>query len=98
MSLGSSFPPGYIEAQVKRQLRPGAVVKLVRIMGDGKPHEKRFVVLHNDVIRDLVKRPEWVLGEITAELRDDIVSALKFARTLSTAEVNVYCESLATLR
>jgi hypothetical protein len=153
MSLGSSFPPGFVEAQVKRQLRPGAVIKLLRIMDDGKPHEKRFVVLHvddhtitcvinsainsfiaqrpallqcqvsisasihasmnhdshvdcsrihrwatEDVLRDLAQQPNWILGEITTALRDDIVGALKFARTLSTAEISVYCESLASLR
>lgn len=152
MSLGSSFPPGFAEAQIKRQLRPGAVIKLLRIMDDGKPHEKCFVVLHvdehtvtcvinseinpfianrpalmqcqvamcvsahafmhhdsyidcsrthgwatEDVPRDLTRRPEWLLGEITTALRDDIVAALKFARTLSAAEVSVYCESLASL-
>jgi hypothetical protein len=51
-----------------------------------------------DVLGDLAKDPNWVLGEITPALRDDIVAALKFARTLSMDEINTYCESLASLR
>ncbi len=48
MSLGSSFPPAFVEAQIRRQLAPGAVVKLRRVMDDGVLQEKRFVVLHVD--------------------------------------------------
>jgi hypothetical protein len=50
-----------------------------------------------DVVRDLVGQPDWVLGTVTSALRDDIVSALKFARTLSQADVRTYCDSLATM-
>ena len=48
MTLGSAFPPKYLEAQIRRQLVPGAVIKLLRVMDDGQLHEKRFVVLHVD--------------------------------------------------
>ena len=48
MSLGSSFPPAFIEAQIRRQLAPGAVIKLRQVMDDGVLQEKRFVVLHVD--------------------------------------------------
>ena len=46
MSLGSHFPAGMAAASARRQLRPGAVVKFVATMDDGRQHEKRFVVLH----------------------------------------------------
>lgn len=48
MALGSSFPPAFIEAQIRRQLVPGAVIKQRQVMDDGELHEKRFVVLHVD--------------------------------------------------
>ena len=48
MSLGSGFPPDFLRQRVQAQLRPGAVIKLVRKMDDGLLHEKRFVVLHVD--------------------------------------------------
>lgn len=48
MPLGSSFPPSFVAAQVRRQLTPGAVIKQRQVMDDGVLHEKRFVVLHVD--------------------------------------------------
>lgn len=48
MALGASFPPGFLEVQIRRNLVPGAVIKLCQKMDDGKVHEKRFVVLHVD--------------------------------------------------
>lgn len=48
MSLGSGFPPEFLRGRVRSQLRPRAVIKLVRKMDDGDIHEKRFVVLHVD--------------------------------------------------
>lgn len=45
MSVGGSFPREYREAQVRRLLVPGAVIKLCRVMDDGELHDKRFVVL-----------------------------------------------------
>ena len=38
-----------------------------------------------------------MLGSITAELRDDIVGAIKFAETLSVAEVSCYANRLRRL-
>lgn len=46
MSLGNVFPASFAQAQIKRQLKPGTVIKLSVIMDDGKPHEKRFIVLN----------------------------------------------------
>lgn len=46
MSVGSGLPGDFLEAQIRRRLRPGAVIKLYRKMDDGRLHEKRFVVLH----------------------------------------------------
>ena len=48
MALGNAFPPGMAAASIRRQLRPGAVIKLRRVMDDGEIHEKRFVVVHVD--------------------------------------------------
>lgn len=50
-----------------------------------------------EVIQELMNKADWVLGSITAELRDDIVGAIKFAETLSVAEVSLLCESLAQI-
>jgi hypothetical protein len=46
MSLGNAFPASFAQAQIKRQLKPGTVVKLSFVMDDGKLHEKRFIVLN----------------------------------------------------
>lgn len=149
MTLGQAFPPGLAATSIRRQLRPGAVIKLRRVMDDGQIHEKRFVVIHvdertvtcvinsaisvfvqtrpamlrcqvampaaahsfmehdshvdcsrthayatNDVMRDLVKEPGWVLGAIAAGLRDEMLAALKFSPVLSSHEVEVLCASL----
>lgn len=48
MTLGQAFPPGLAAMSIRRQLRPGAVIKLRRVMDDGRIHEKRFVVIHVD--------------------------------------------------
>lgn len=44
MALGSAFPRGFVEAQIKRQPKPGTVIKMRQVMDDGVIHEKRFVV------------------------------------------------------
>ena len=46
MVLGAAFPAAFLESQIRRQLVPGAVIKLRQVMDDGVVHEKRFVVLH----------------------------------------------------
>ena len=152
MALGASFPPGFLEVQIRRNLVPGAVIKLCQKMDDGKVHEKRFVVLHVDentttcvinseisafllrrpallkcqvstpaasqpfmnhdshvdcsrarvyntsaVVGELISQPDWILGAITLDLRDNIVAALKFASTLTVKEVAQLCNSLASL-
>ena len=149
MSLGSGFPEDFRVAQIKRRLRPGAVIKLFRRMDDGRLHEKRFVVLHVDdhtttcvinsdigkfvrarpalmrcqvliqraqhdfmdhdshvdcsrvrsflteeVIADLMSRPEWILGDVTDSCCDDITAGIKSSETLSVAEVERLCSSL----
>ena len=45
MSLGAIFPKGMQEESVRRQLKPGTVVKLKVVMDDGQRQEKRFVVV-----------------------------------------------------
>jgi len=149
MSLGSGFPEDFRVAQIKRRLRPGAVIKLFRRMDDGQLHEKRFIVLYVDehtttcvinseighfirarpallrcqvlmqrehhdfmdhdshvdcsrvrsflteeVIADLMSRPEWILGDATSSCCDDIVAGIKASETLSVAEVERISSSL----
>lgn len=44
-----------------------------------------------------MNQTEWILGPITAELRDSIVAALKFAPTLSVKEVTDLCAALEAI-
>jgi hypothetical protein len=48
----------------------------------------------NEVVRDLVSQPDWVLGSISFELRTAMVAAIKFSPTLSVTEAALLCESL----
>ena len=153
MSLGSGFPEDFRIAQIKRRLRPGAVIKLFRRMDDGLLHEKLFIVLHVDdhtttcvinteisrfikarpallrcqvlmqvaqhdfmdhdshvdcsrvrsflteeVVADLLSRPEWILGDATDSCCDDIAAGIKSSETLSVAEVERICSSLGSRR
>jgi hypothetical protein len=142
MTLGSSFPIEFRRQQISRQLKTGAVIKLIKRMDDGALHEKRFVVVHvdeytvtciinsnisaflknkPDMLRcqvamhlashpfmshnshvdcsrmrtyELAQKTDWVLGNITATLRDEMIAAIKFAPTLSSAEATAICQSL----
>lgn len=47
-----------------------------------------------EVLAQLAKRPGWILGSITTETRDQMVSALKHAPTLSAPTIALCCESL----
>jgi hypothetical protein len=47
-----------------------------------------------EVVRDLMDRPECILGVISPDLREAIVGALKFAPTLPPAEVEEICAAL----
>jgi hypothetical protein len=149
MTLSSSFPIEFRRQQISRQLKAGAVIKLIKRMDDGALHEKRFVVVHVDeytvtciinsnisaflknkpdmlrcqvamhvashpfmshnshidcsrmrayataqVIDELAQKTDWVLGNITAALRPEMIAAIKFAPTLSSAEAAAICQSL----
>jgi hypothetical protein len=48
----------------------------------------------NEVVRGLVSQPDWVLGTISAALREAILAAVKFSPTLSAKEVALLCDSL----
>ena len=48
-----------------------------------------------EVITELMAKPDWILGEISQELRAEMVAAVKIAPTLSPAQVAVICASLA---
>jgi hypothetical protein len=152
MALGDAFPASFKAAAIKRQLRPGVVVKIETTMDDGEIHEKRFVILRvdeatstftcvinsrlsriiannpaasqcqvridrqthpfmdwdshidcsrirqystDDMCEQLAAKPDWVLGNITSEIRDQIVSALKFSRTIASVELNICSDALA---
>ena len=49
-----------------------------------------------EVVEELMTKPDWVLGQITSDLRDDIIGAIKFSETISAADVALLCESLAS--
>lgn len=149
MNLGSGFPDEFRQAQIRRRLKPGVVIKLFRRMDDGRIHEKRFVVLHVDdhtttcvinseisqfirnrpallrcqvvmrgaqhafmdhdshidcsrirsfltdeIVADLMSRPEWILGDASSDCRVDIMAGIKATETLSVAEVEKICIAL----
>jgi hypothetical protein len=48
----------------------------------------------NEVVRDLVSQPDWVLGTIGANLREAMKAAIKFSPTLSAKEAEQLCKSL----
>ncbi len=50
--------------------------------------------LTEEVIADLLSRPEWILGDATDTCCRDIAAGLKAAETLSVAEVETICASL----
>lgn len=50
--------------------------------------------LTEEVITDLMSRPEWILGDATDDCCDDIAAGLKASETLSLAEVESFCSSL----
>ncbi|HTU64721.1 MAG TPA: hypothetical protein VMF52_02120 [Steroidobacteraceae bacterium] len=150
MTLGTGFPDDYLQAQIRRRLKPGVVLKLFRRMDDGRVHEKRFVVVHVDahtttcvinseispfirarpsllrcqvmmqvaqhdfmhhdshidcsrvrsfltdeVIADLMTRPEWILGDASEQCRSDIIAGIKSTETLSVSDVARICDALA---
>lgn len=154
MSLGDAFPASFKSAAIKRQLRPGAVVKIETTMDDGEIHEKRFVILHvdeatstftcvinskvsriiannptasrcqvkidqqthpfmdwdshidcsriraystDDMCKQLEARPDWMLGNITADIRDLIVSALKFSPAIAPVDLKICCDALGRI-
>ena len=51
----------------------------------------------SDVVLELMNKPDWVLGKITIDLRDEIVGAIKFSETISVADVETICQSLAQI-
>lgn len=52
--------------------------------------------LTDEVIADLMTRPEWILGNAVDSCCQDITAGLKASETLSAAEVERLCDSLAT--
>jgi hypothetical protein len=54
--------------------------------------------LTDEVIADLVSRPEWILGDATDSCCDDIAAGINSSETLSLAEVERLCSSLSTRR
>jgi hypothetical protein len=54
--------------------------------------------LTDEVIADLMARPEWILGDITDSCCADITAGIKSSETLSVAEVERLCRSLSSRR
>lgn len=50
-----------------------------------------------EVIAQLCKNPHWILGQITIQLRDQILAGLKASITTRPSITNKCCESLAKL-
>jgi hypothetical protein len=50
--------------------------------------------LTDEVVADLMTRPEWILGDASGTCRVDIMAGIKASKTLSVAEVERICESL----
>lgn len=48
-----------------------------------------------EVVADLMSRPEWMLGEATDRCCADIAAGLKASETLSVVEVTSICGALA---
>lgn len=52
--------------------------------------------LTDEVVADLMSRPEWILGDASEECRLDIMAGIKATETLSVAEVEKICVGLAS--
>lgn len=50
--------------------------------------------LTDEVVADLMSRPEWILGEASEICRAEIVAGIKATETLSVAEVDKICTAL----
>lgn len=48
------------------------------------------------VVDTLINKPEWVLGQITSSLRDEVISALKHSRQIAPIDSAIYCASLSS--
>lgn len=46
------------------------------------------------VVRELLGKSDWILGEVSGDLRNQIIGALKYSPTLSPIEVSNLCASL----
>ena len=52
--------------------------------------------LTEEILSDLMSRPEWILGEASESCRADILAGIKATETLSVAEVEKICTALAS--
>jgi hypothetical protein len=51
--------------------------------------------LTEEVLADLMSRPEWILGDAADSCCEDISAGIKASETLSVAEVERICSSLS---
>jgi hypothetical protein len=51
--------------------------------------------LTDEILADLMSRPEWILGDASETCRSDIMAAIKATETLSVAEVEKICAAMA---
>jgi hypothetical protein len=52
--------------------------------------------LTDEIVADLLSRPEWVLGNASENCRRDIMAGIKATETLSVAEVEKICAALTS--
>ena len=52
--------------------------------------------LTDEVVADLMSRPEWILGNANGSCCTDIMAGIKASETLSVAEVEKICSALGS--
>jgi hypothetical protein len=50
------------------------------------------------VVEELQNKPDWVLGNITTELRDQVVAAIKHSQQIAPIDVGIYTASLTAAK
>lgn len=55
---------------------------------------RTWVYATESVVEELMSHGDWILGTMTADLRDNLVAALSCSPTLSGVEVDILTESL----
>lgn len=94
-----------INSQISQFVRSRSTLLKCQVEMDANTHafmdrtshvdcSRTWVYSTDSVVEELVGRTDWILGTITAGLRDHLVAAFKFAQTLSSTDVNTIAEAL----